>query len=229
MEPNLDESLRVAAQPNLRELVAVKLREAIASGRFAPGQRLVERELCELFGVSRTSVREALREIESEGLLTNVPNRGPIVSIVGMETAESIYQVRAMLEGLAVRLFTQRASEEEIDELDAAVDRLEGVYADYSAGAFLSAKADFYRVLLKGARNEIAADMLRSIHSRVSLLRATSLSDPRRAKASLAEIRAIVQAIRDRDENRAWTSCIVHLENASKIALAVLEQQAATA
>lgn len=223
----MDRSLLIEAQPSLRELVADRIREGVVSGRFPPGHRLVERELCELTGVSRTSVREALRELESEGLVTVLPNRGPIVSIVGIETAEAIYQVRTMLEGLAARLFTRRATDVQIKTLEKAVTALDRVYRDYSAGAFLAAKAEFYRILLEGAGNEVAATMLRAIHTRVSLLRATSLSDPQRAQASMAEIRALLAAIKARDEEAAWRTCVEHIENAAEIALAVLRRQQA--
>lgn len=223
----MDKSLRVEAQPSLRELVAERIREGVVSGRFPPGHRLVERKLCELIGVSRTSVREALRELESEGLVNVLPNRGPIVSIVSVETAESIYQVRTLLEGLAARLFAKRATEAQIKALEKAVAALDKVYRDYSAGAFLAAKAEFYRILLEGAGNEVAATMLRAIHTRVSLLRATSLSDPKRAHDSIAEIRELLAAIKARDEEAAWRTCVEHIENAAKTALAVLRRQRA--
>ncbi len=217
-------SMKVNAQPSLRDLVADRIRDSVISGRFQPGQRLVERELCELTGVSRTSIREALRELVSEGLITSLPNKGPIVSVVSVETAESIYQVRAMLEGLAARLFATRASDIQVRALEQAADELELVYRSYSAGAFLTAKARFYNVLLEGCGNEIAAAILRTMHARISLLRATSLSNSTRAAASIAEIRALLNAIKARDENAAWLACVVHIENAAEAALKVLRR-----
>ena len=94
----MDATLRVASLPGRREQVASRLRDAIVTGRFAPGRRLVERELCELTGVSRTSIREALRELESEGLITTVPHHGPVVSVVSIETAEA--RRRDLLKGI---------------------------------------------------------------------------------------------------------------------------------
>ena len=222
-------SLRVGAPPSLRDRVADRIRDSVISGRFQPGQRLVERELCELTGVSRTSIREALRELVSEGLITSVPNKGPIVSVVSIETAESIYQVRSLLEGLAARLFAARATDMQIKALEGAVDNLERVYNNYSAGVFLVAKAAFYQVLLDGSGNEIAAAMLRTMHARVSLLRATSLSNSARASASIAELRALLEAIKARDEEAAWRTCVEHIENAAKAALTVLRRQGAAA
>jgi DNA-binding GntR family transcriptional regulator len=218
-----DESLKVAVHPSLREQVAERIRDAIVSGRFAPGARLIERELCELLGVSRTSVREALRELESEGLVTSVPNRGPIVSVVSAKVARDIYQVRTVLEGLAARLFARNASDAQIDALERAVDRLEEIYRNYAPGPFLTAKSEFYRILFEGADNEAAATMLRTIHTRVSQLRVLSISNAQRAETSITEIRLFLAALRARDEDAAWRACITHIENAAAAALAVLE------
>lgn len=220
-----DESLKITCSPSLREQVAERLREAIVNGRFQPGARLIERELCELMGVSRTSVREAFRELESEGLITTVPNRGPIVSIVSIKMAEDIYQVRVVLEGLAARLFARHATDAQMKALGKAIDALERVYRNYAPGPFLSAKADFYRILLEGGGNDAAADLLRTIHTRVSQLRATSLSDPSRAAESIAELREFFAALKARDEDAAWRACVTHIENAAKAAISVLSSQ----
>src|SRR5215212_7088024 len=117
-----DVSLRVEtlAAP-VRQKVVEVLRGAITAGRFAPGERLTERALCELTGVSRVSVREALRQLESEGLIEIQPNRGPMVSRLSRRDAESLYQMRGALEALAARLFAEAASDQQIGELAAAV------------------------------------------------------------------------------------------------------------
>src|ERR1700761_8226731 len=121
-------SLRVATPPTLRHQIVERLKEAIELGQFAPGARLIDRELCERMGVSRTSIREALRELEAAGLITTLPNKGSIVSVVSPEMARSIYEVRAVLEGLAARLFARRASLQQIADLKQAVDDLASLY-----------------------------------------------------------------------------------------------------
>src|SRR5580658_6629334 len=95
----------VRKSATLRLLVEDKLRSAIASGRFKPGQRLIERELCELTGVGRTSIREALRQLEAEGLVTVASHRGPSVTKITADEAKHLYAVRALLEGYAGRQF----------------------------------------------------------------------------------------------------------------------------
>ena len=100
--------------------IVTKLREAIFSGDFTPGEKLNEPALCRMLGVSRTSLREALRSLNAEKLVTIIPNRGPMVTEIGWEEAQAIYQVRALLEGEALALFTQRAQEEDLEALRAA-------------------------------------------------------------------------------------------------------------
>ena len=212
----------VTAPASLRKRVVESLREAIIAGHFLPGARLVERELCELLGVSRTSIREALVELESEGLIQNIPNRGPVVARISPKMAEDVYQLRASLEGLAAQLFARRATDEQVAALVQATTALEEVYRNFASGPFLAAKNHFYDVLLGGAGNELAAQVLRGVHARVSQLRVTSLSDPSRSEKSIREIWRIVEAIRARDEKAALAASIEHVENAAHAALAVL-------
>ena len=212
----------IIAAPHLREQVAQRMRESIASGLFAPGDRLIERELCELWGVSRTSIREAMRALEAEGLITSVPNRGPFVSLISVETAREIYQVRSMLEGLAARLFTREATEEQRRNLTRAVKQLDDAYKSGNAQKVVKAKDSFYRSLLEGSGNKVAASMLETLHTRIAQLRATTLSDPERMQASMAEIRALLAAIEAGDEDEAWRISVLHVENAMEQAIKVL-------
>lgn len=216
-------SMRVESLPNLREQVVERLRLAIATGRFKPGARLVERELCEMMGVSRTSLREALRVLQADGLITSQPNRGLSVSVISRKEAEGIYQVRTVLEGLAARLFTRNATDREMKALRRSIDRLEAVYADFTAESFIEAKSEFYDILLQGAGNETATAMLLRIHTRASQLRVVSLSSAERAQKSIAELKEFLLALEARDEDRAWSLCIQHVENAAEAALGALD------
>jgi DNA-binding GntR family transcriptional regulator len=220
---NDDLSMRVQTLPGLREQVAERLRLAIAAGRFAPGARLIERELCEMMGVSRTSLREALRELQADGLITLQPNKGLSVSVVTAATARSIYQVRAVLEGLAAREFAKNATPAQMAALRDSVERLAEVYENFSAESFIATKTRFYDILLEGAGNEVAADMLRRIHTRVSQLRVVSLSSAARAKQSIRELREFLDALEARDEDGAWRICVAHVEAAAAAALSSLQ------
>src|SRR5690606_2360279 len=126
----------------------------ILVGKFRPGERLPERELCEMTGVSRTLVREALRQLESEGLIHVIPHRGPVVDKLTPEQAEGIYQVREELEGLASQLFAERATSEQHKALQAAFRDLKRAMAQGDALSQVAAKNYFYQCLLEGAGNE---------------------------------------------------------------------------
>ena len=218
-----DVSFKLEAGPRLRTLVAERIRSAIANNRFPPGFRLIERELCELLGVSRTSVREALRELESEGLISSRGGR-LIVAVVDAREAAEIYQVRMALESLAARLFARNATTEQVAALETAFKSLAAACEDYESSTFLAAKTRFYEALFKGAGNEVAASMLRTIHAKVSQLRAASLSSPGRAGDSVREIRELVGALKARDEERAAQLTVRHIENARQVAMRVQNQ-----
>src|SRR3954451_21186455 len=98
------------------------------SGDLEPGQRLVEKDLCGLLGASRPPVREALRELEGEGLIRIVPNRGAEVATLDVDGASSVYQVRGVLEALAARLFAERADADQIAALRKALERVRAAY-----------------------------------------------------------------------------------------------------
>ncbi|MBU8817152.1 GntR family transcriptional regulator [Mycolicibacterium goodii] len=208
----------------LREQVIATLRQAILDFHLVPGQRLVERELIENLGVSRTTIREALRELASEGLVTVVPQRGAIVSAPSLEDATDLYEVRASLESLMVQRFVERASDDQVEQLSRTV----GGFADVvNSGAevreILAAKSKFYAVLTAGASCNAVQQLLEAIQARVQALRATSLAEPGRAHAVVDELEAIVAAIRARDAARASALMSDHVRTAAHTALAHLK------
>lgn len=213
--------VRVAAP--LRQQVLENLREAIAVGRLAGGTRLVERDLCEMTGVSRTLIREALRQLESEGLVDVIPNKGPIVAKVSPRQAREVFQLRAELEGLACQLFAEQASDTQMKALQEAFARLREAYASSDSTAALAAKARFYDCLVDGAGNETLGTVLRQLHARAMVLRATSLSQRGRAAESEREIAELMRAIRKRDGAAARKASVAHVHKAEQAALQVLE------
>ncbi len=216
-----DVTMRVAsvAAP-VRQQVTAAFRSAIIGGRFQPGERLIENELCDLTGSSRTSVREALRQLEAEGLVEMVPNKGPIVASISPEQARSIYQVRGALESLAGGLFAKHASDDQIKRLDVAVNNLAKVYKSGDIEQVLIVKDAFYAILLEGGGNEIVPSLLRMMQARIGLRR-VSLSKASRLNESIAEIRLILKAIKARNPTAAAKACADHVERAAAAALAI--------
>jgi DNA-binding GntR family transcriptional regulator len=198
------------------------LRDAIVVGDFKPGERLIEGPLCERFGVSRTVVREAIRQLESEGLVTLVANRGPVVTELSQDDAIALYEVRAVLEGLAGARFAERATEQQKKRLDGALGKVANAFESGDERLRLRAKDLFYDVLLEGAGNPIIKSTLRGIHARVQLLRGLSMQAPGRTDESLGELRAIVEAALQGDSERARSACEHHVNNAASAALSML-------
>lgn len=207
---------------SLKKQVIEALRTAILEGRFQPGDRLVEREICEMFQVSRTLLREALSQLAAEGILQIIPHRGPIVAIYTAEDARSIYELRATLEEMAGRCFAERATEAEHKALESAFAAFRKASRGKPGSDLLLVKTVFYAALTAGAHNPMLEDMLRMIHWRVTMLRAHTLSQPGRLAKSLGEIGDIMEAIARRDPEAAGQACRRHVMNAAAIADAVL-------
>lgn len=178
-----------------RELVARKLREAILSGRFQPGQRLLERELVARMGVSRTPIREALRKLEREGLVSTVPYKGPAVSKFTPQAAREVYEVRAALEGRAAALFARRTDPEAIARMRGHVRDAERALARRQAAGVLAANNAFHDELAAASGNILLRSLIANLQDRIVLLRVESLSYPGRRSRSIAEHKAIVRMI----------------------------------
>jgi len=211
----------------LREQVIASLRQAIRDFELQPGQRLVERELIEKLGVSRTTIREAIRELSTEGLVTVVPQRGAVVATPSLDDATDLYEVRASLESLVVQRFVERASDEQVQRLVQTVEDLASVTtAATGIREILRAKDHFYAVLIEGARSLALQQLLEGIQGRVQVLRATSLSEQGRPLEVVDELRGIVEAIARRDAKTASKRCAAHVRAASVTALAHLRAEA---
>lgn len=208
-----DWSMRVVAvAAPVREQLIQNLRQAIIEMRLRPGQKLVERELIEDTGVSRTSVREALRQLAAEGLVKTIPHKGTFVARPTPEEAQELFDIRVQLESLAARRFAERATEQQIDELKATLAQLAET-ADVQGR--LKVKDNFYRIL--GSCTPTTYEMLSGLHMRITALRATSLSQTGRPGTSLLELEAIVRAIANRDPDGAATASAYHVQSAASV------------
>ena len=226
MEPRteLKSTLRIEDVPTVRAIVAQKLREAIMSGDLKPGQRLVERELCEMMGVSRPSIREALRLLEADGMVSTVPHRGPVVSTISLEEARQLYAARAVLEGFAGRECARLHDPAVVRRIGDALTRLKAALAKPDMMAVLEAKTDFYAALIGGCQNTFVERMLKPLHDRITLLRITSMSQPKRVNKSLREVTAIWRAIQSGDADLAERCCVDHVKAAAVAALDMIER-----
>lgn len=204
-----------------------KLRDAILRGHFKPGDRLIESELCRQVGVSRTSIREALRRLEAEKLVTIVPNKGPSVTVITWEEAEQIYAVRALLEGEAAALFASRANTSEIARMREALADFGKSVADNDPLGRLDSTTRFYEVILAGSGNTVIREILEGLLARINFLRARSMSNPGRGKDSGREMQRMLTAIVRRDPAAARVATFEHVRAACAVAREVFQAEIA--
>ena len=221
-------SLRVIqSAPTLREMTADTLREAIFSMHFKPNDRLVERDLCDQTGVSRTCVREALRHLESEGLVERRANKGLYVTAVTPAEALQIYEVRAALEPALAKLFVERASEADVKALRQALSHIGAAIDGKPVRAYVQGLEEFYDVLLRGSGNQVARRILQTLHARITYLRTVTAAQaqPARKRETLALMRDIADAAAQRDTKEIARRCATFVERSAAYALQVLDTE----
>lgn len=204
---------------SLRYRVTESIRNAILLGHFKPGDRMPERELCEMTNVSRTLVRESLRQLETEGLVTIVPHKGPVVSTMTRKQAEDVYKVRAVLEGLACKLFIESSTDDQKQDLQNAFNRLKKNSTLEEPISLMEAKDHFYHCLLSGAGNEALTHSFQLLGARIMLLRTFSMLTTGRMEKSIIELEALVRALIASDVEQAQSVSLTHVHNAAQIAL----------
>lgn len=207
----------------LRSQVEGALRDAITGGSLLPGTRLVERDLCERMGVSRTSVREALRKLEAEKLIEMVPHKGPVVASISLQEANDLYALRGLLEGFAAREFARVADEAALRKFGEAVRELRVKALAQDRDGVLLAKTHLYDALLDNCGNGLIKEVLTSLYTRINLLRATSLMQADRLPVSLREIDKLYKLLKAHDEEGAEEAARTHVANAQRAALRMLE------
>jgi DNA-binding GntR family transcriptional regulator len=192
-------NIRKSAAP-LRHQVLDFLRQSIISGRLAPGSRLIERELIKMMDVSRTVIREALRQLETEGLVATIANKGPVVRELTASEAKDLYAIREVLVGLAARLFVLNSELGQIESLRKALEEVVRRYATGDPAKILQAKNSFYDALVAGAGSESLSSMISILHARIWRWRALGLThpkhSPKRSRESVSALRAMFAAIK---------------------------------
>lgn len=210
---------KIVEQLSLFQVVAA-LKTDIARGTFESGTPLQEIPLAEQYKVTPEAIHEALLVLEAGGFIQHLPDQGYVSYAVTLQEAEDIYQTREVLEGLASRLFSQRATPDRVIELEKAIDAFaEAARNPEQKDALLSAKNQVYEVLFQGCNNKVLYALLQSLRDRISYLRKQTLSRPGRPEQTLKELRAILDAIKKgRTPEKAEQASIMHVRNAANVA-----------
>ena len=200
---------------SLRNRVFSQLQNDILNGLYEPGDSLIETKLSDELGVSRTPVREALRQLELEGLVQSIPNKGVIVKGISNQDIQDIYTIRMLIEGLAARWATEKITPQELEELKEAVELEEFYTIKNDNSHLLQFDTRFHDIIFRACKSKPLMHTLSTFHHYVQKARKISMSNPVRAMEVLEEHKAIMQAIIDKDANKAERLTTEHVRNAS--------------
>lgn len=187
----------------LREKILETIRDAILKGSLKPGERVSEPELAERFGISRTPIREAFRQLESEGYLEVIPRKGAVVASLSERDIEEFYAIKIILEGFAARMAADNLTAKDIERLETINERLQQIAKEGDVKNFFRVHNEFHEVFIKAAGNEKLYEMVSQLVMRFKRLRLASLSQPGRMEISVEEHRNMIQAFRNHDGERA--------------------------
>lgn len=201
---------------SLRGRVFHKIREDILKGRYRQNEAMKELQISKELGVSRTPVREALRQLELEGLVTIIPNKGAVVSGVSAKDIEDIYAIRSLIEGLSAKWAAENIGEAQLNELEEIVYLSEFHLKKGHIEQLYELDNKFHEMLYEASGSKILRHVLSDFHHYVQRVRKTSLAEPERAEKSIAEHKAILEALRSKDSEAARGLTNVHVQNTSK-------------
>ncbi|MCF8010123.1 MAG: GntR family transcriptional regulator [Clostridiales bacterium] len=207
----------------LRELVFESMREAIIGGFLKPGERLMETQLAEQMGVSRTPVREAIRKLELEGFVVMVPRKGVYVSNISVKDIADVFEVRAALEGLAAGLAAERITSEELDKLEKSLLQISESNDD-DLYELVEEDKNFHELLYQASRNERLTTIITNLKDQIERFRTTSLALPGRKQNAITEHKNIVEAVSDRNIELAQALASEHIQNAEQSFLKALQE-----
>lgn len=187
----------------LRERILETIRDAILKGNLKPGEKVAEPELAERFGISRTPIREAFRQLESEGYLTVIPRKGAVVAALSERDVQEFYAIKSILEGYAAALAATNLTDKEIERLESVNERLRNLAAERDVKSFYRVHNEFHEIFLKAADNQKLHELINQLGMKFNRLRMASLSLEGRMEISVEEHDRLLEAFRQQDGEAA--------------------------
>lgn len=215
--------IRLDSYQPLREVVCESLREAIRKGVLKPGERIMEIQLAEELGVSRTPVREAIRKLELEGYVIMMPRRGTYVATMSIRDINEIFEIRSSLESLSNGLAAERITDEELEHLQRLLVVIGGYIAEGNIDKIVETDIEFHDVIYHAARNSRLVGVISNLRDQLTRFRTLSMSYPGRLEATMDEHRAIVEAIAHGDVKAARKAAERHMENSERTLLEAMD------
>jgi DNA-binding GntR family transcriptional regulator len=209
----------------LREVIFNSLREAIIIGELRPGERLMEVQLAEKMGVSRTPVREAIRKLELEGLVDMIPRKGAHVAELSIKDIMDVLEVRASLDGLATSLAAERITDDELKELRHINVQFAAYIDKENLNGSIKKDAEFHDIIYKASRNDKLISMLNNLREQVQRFRVIYLKDYNNSKNLIKEHNDIYEAVSSRNTEDARNIAKTHIHNQEETILASIKMQ----
>jgi DNA-binding GntR family transcriptional regulator len=194
---------QIERHQTLREKILETIRDAILKGTLKPGERVSEPDLAERFGISRTPIREAFRQLESEGYLQVIPRKGAVVASLSERDVEEFYAIKIILEGFAARMAAEKLTDKDIERLEVINEKLAQIAEEGDVKTFFRVHNEFHEVFIKAAGNERLYEMINQLVMKFKRLRLASLSQPGRMAISVEEHRNMIKAFKNHDGDRA--------------------------
>ena len=207
LQTNMDEFLP------LRDVVFNTLRQGILTGELKPGERLMEIHLANKLGVSRTPIREAIRKLELEGLVTMIPRRGAEVAQITEKSLRDVLEVRRALDALSVELACDRINDEELAALGKACESFEKAVSTGDPKKIAQADVEFHNIIVKAAGNTRLVQLINNLSEQMYRYRFEYIKDVSTHEQLIAEHRILVDCIRNKDKATAAKTAKLHIDN----------------
>ena len=223
----IDERLKVDLNQYLplRDVVFNTLREAILRGDLEPGERLMEKQLADSMGVSRTPIREAIRKLELEGLVVMIPRKGAQVAEMTEKDIEDVLEVRAALEALAVRLACEKMSTEELEELRNVMKEFQQAAERKDVYGMVDKDVEFHDIIFKSTQNEKLIQIVNNLREQIYRFRVAYLRRFNRYKIIQQEHQEILQVIEKNQVEEAERVATIHIQNQEKAVIQLIREE----
>ena len=213
------EPIKLDAYKPLREVVSSTLRQAIKDGLLKPGDRLMEIQLADELGVSRTPIREAIRQLEQEGFVVMVPRRGTYVADISLKDIAQVFEIRSALEELSAGLAAERITPDELESLERILVEINEFIDKGEFDKIVDADSRFHDILYHASRNTRLVDILHNLREQMLRFRSVSMHYPGRLAATWEEHRQMVENIANHNSAMARKVAKKHMENSEKTLL----------
>lgn len=216
--------IRLDSYQPLREVVCETLREAICDGILEPGERLMEIQIAEELGVSRTPVREAIRKLELEGYVIMLPRRGTYVANLSIKDINEVYEIRASIDALAAGLAAERITDDELEQMERMLVATVEAFDKGDMDRVVEYDTKFHDVLYCASRNARLVGIINNLREQLTRFRSISMAYPGRMKKTMEEHGRMVEAIAQRDVELAQQLARQHMENSEQALLLDLQK-----